>query len=89
MHFRYIESHGVATMLSSDPISTVLIGPSYFDQSVTCKIFQDFSWLYIFVGYVRKMFPPEGLKITPPTNSFGGAEALGASTCEDNFKGLQ
>ena len=39
---RLPSSRGVAAMLSSDHIYKVLIGRSYFDQSVTCTCFETF-----------------------------------------------
>ncbi len=51
-------------MLSSDHICTVLIGRSYFDQSVMCTCL-DFSCLLGFCWVCPENFPSKGLKILP------------------------
>ncbi len=69
-------SRGVGAMLSSDQICAVLIGRSYFDQSVTYKCFETFRAFQAFVWYIRKPFPPRGWKYS----LFGGR-------CESQKKG--
>ncbi len=61
----------LAAMLSSDQIWTVLIGRTFFDQSVACTFFRDLS--LVFFGPVRKIFPPRDWKYSlfqAPNNHF-------------------